>query len=463
MERESILKRIVFVAIILYVLDIILLGGGSLTKIGGVSTRMIFFAIAILASVPGLLKDFKKYIRNKYCISVGIFMVLVAVSLVLGIFNGNSRAIMMTDVKGFLNILIIFPMVYALDTKEKMESLVKFMLGALIGIAIVAVALSFYMQMPAGVQTKIYQFFNANVLCGITSLNKNVTRVFFHTAGRLFFAGFMFLLAFIIIKPGKKMIKEAGMALFICACFISYTRSIYMGIFVSFITFLVLVALLFRDKAKQYFVSILRMSIMTLVFVLLLAIVQKDNLISVAVNRCLLAAIETEDPMYVAEEDWMIENEIHNSIEDSDLSVEGTFDNIQAEKGNLEIRDLRKKMAINNIKKSPFIGNGLGVVNDQKGEHIEYFYLDLLSKMGIIGTIAFFMPFIMAVYDLIKYRRKGFDEEATLLFASIINVVFLLVISYFNPCMNTNVGLSMYCLSMCIASMLKDMALKTTE
>ena len=285
MKNENVLKQIAYIAIVLYILDIILLGGGNLTKIGGVSTRILFFAIAILACVPGMLKDFKKYVTNRYCLSVGIFMLFVAVALAIGILNGNSRVIMITDIKGFLNILIVFPMIYALDTREKLMSILKVMTVTLLGVAAVALILSFYMKMPVNVQTVVYKFFNSNVLCGISSLHGNVTRVFFHTSGRWFFVGFMFLLTFAVLKTEKRIVKELGMAIFMCACFISYTRSIYLAIFVCFITFIVLVNLLFKERAKTYFVSVLRMSVMTLAIVLALGVAQEDNLISVAINR----------------------------------------------------------------------------------------------------------------------------------------------------------------------------------
>ena len=164
MKNENVLKQIAYLAIVLYILDIILLGGGNLTKIGGVSTRILFFAIAVFACIPGMLKDFKRYITNRYCLSVGIFMLFVAVSLAIGILNGNSRMIMITDIKGFLNILIVFPMIYTLDTKEKLMSVLKIMTVMLLGVATVALILSFYMKMPANVQTIVYKFFNSNVL-----------------------------------------------------------------------------------------------------------------------------------------------------------------------------------------------------------------------------------------------------------------------------------------------------------
>ena len=474
MKKEDVLKKIVFFTIILYFLDIILLGGGTLTRIGGVSTRMILFIITILASIPGILREYKKYLTNKYCISVVIFMLLVTVAFILGISNGNSRTIMMTDIKGFLNILIVFPIMYALDTKENIIALIKTMTVALIGIAFLTLILSFYMKMPLDMQSIVYEFFNKNVLCGITCLNQNVTRVFFHTAGRLFFIGFMFLLTYTVINPDKRFIKETGLALLICACFVSYTRSIYLGIFVCFVCFSIFVVFLFRNKVKQYFISIFHMSIMACVIVLLLGILQNDNLISVAVNRCLIATTESNtlqekeeeniSGLDIQEEESILSSD-NNMMKNSgkDYSSEGKLDDIDAEKTNLEIRMLRKEMAVANIKRSPIIGNGLGVVNDINGEHIEYFYLDLLSKMGIVGILVFFTPFIMTILDLVKYRKKYSDETALLLFSSIIGVLFLLIISHFNPCMNTNVGLSVYCLSMCIASTLKKEEAKSIE
>ena len=453
MKSEMMLKKIAYIAVVLYILDIVFWGGGNLTKIGGVSTRMVFFAIAVLACVPGMLKNIKQYITNKYCLIVGGFMLFLVVSLVVGVINGNSRMIMSTDIKGFLNILIVFPMIYVLDTEDKIKSLLKIMIVGLLIITVVALGLSFYALYPTDVQDFAYEFFNSNVLCGLSSLYGNVTRVFFHTAGRLFFVGFMFLWAFSVINTDKRIGKEIGLAALMCACFISYTRSVYFAIFVCFVAFIVCVITLFKEKSKIYFMGILRMSIITLIFIFALGITQGENLVEVAINRCLLATMEIDEPVQTADNSNKTDKK--NTKKDKEkkdkTKVEEDFNNIKAEKSNLEIRELRKKLAIKNIKKHPVFGNGLGVVNDINGEHIEYFYLDLLSKIGVIGTLIFFMPFIFCVYDLIKYRKQMKEINKILLFSANISILFLFVISYFNPCMNTNVGLVVYSLGMSIA------------
>lgn len=460
---EDIFKQITYIATLLYLLDIILLGSGNLIKIGGISTRMLFFAVAILFCIPGMLKNLKKYITNKYCISVGIFMFLVAAALVCGVYHGNSRMIISTDIKGFLNILILYPMIYTLDTQEKIETVLKIMTGTLLGVACVALVLSFYMKFPVTIQRAAYSFFRGTKLCGISSLNANVTRIFFHTAGRWFFIGFMFLLTFIVLKEEKKWVKEIGLAVFINACLISYTRSIYLGIFVCFMVFIIVVFGILKPKAKAYFSSLLRMSVMTVVLALVLSLLQGDNLILVAINRCLIATVNTEE--FVDEEDFNdneenVDNdniiESNSEVAEIEKSIEQKFDNAKEEISNLEIRDLRKKLAVENIKEHPVFGNGLGVVNDINGEHIEYFYLDLMSKMGMVGLAALFIPFVLCMYDFVRYHKQMSEKNKLYLFAAMIGTLFLFVISYFNPCMNTNVGLAIYCLCMTVANVSRN-------
>ena len=59
-------SKISWIAIVLYFLDIILLGTGQLTKIGPFSTRILFFAVAILAALPFLFVKIREYVRNPF-------------------------------------------------------------------------------------------------------------------------------------------------------------------------------------------------------------------------------------------------------------------------------------------------------------------------------------------------------------------------------------------------------------
>ena len=69
----------------------------------------------------------------------------------------------------------------------------------------------------------------------------------------------------------------------------------------------------------------------------------------------------------------------------------------------MAIREQRKTLALENIKKHPLFGGGLGVSNDINDGFIEYFYLDILSKIGFIGFIIFIIPFYFLFLTLLFY------------------------------------------------------------
>lgn len=431
-KSELFFRKIAHVAVILYMLDIILLGSRSLSLglIGGVSTRILFFGIAVITSIPGLLLGFREYIKNKYLLSVAFFMLLLVGALVLGIVNGNNQGLMVQDFKGFLNILIVFPMVYVLDDKDKMRSFIKIMIITLLGVALLVFLFAFYKLAPDGIAKAIYDFMEDNKVASLTILKDGVLRIFFHTASRLFAVAFIFVLAMITSDSQKKWNREFILAIFMCVSFLSYTRSIYLAIFVCFVAFVLIICFKFKQHVKTYMLSITKTVILTGAMILLLSLLLGNNLISVSINRCLLSVQDSEGEILDDEED-----------EEQELT------NQKLEESNLNMREQRKQLALKNFKSSPIWGHGLGVENDVKGRPIEYFHLDMLSKMGIIGFIAFLFPFLIALYDLLV-RKNTF-----LLLAGVISVLYIVVISYFNPCMNTSTGLMAYGMMMAIGSM----------
>ena len=424
--NKDYMGNIVYVAIILYLLDIIVLGSGNLAKIGGISTRMIFFAVALIGTLPNVIANIKKYITNKYCIVIGMFFAYLIITAIVGVLNGNNFSFLITDIKGFLNFLIFIPMLYVLDSKEKVLFILKLLLYVLTGMAVVTLLLSLYPLYSKEMQDVVYNFLNDYRLAIINYLYGDVMRVFLHTASRVMFLGFMFALTLVHYEPKRKVLWESCAAVLLTSLFVTYTRSIYLGIFVCFVFFVVTVAKWYKEYAKQYIHSLVRIALGVVVLILILGLLQRENPLKVAVGRCLLAGTSLE----------LLEK---NNFEDLDM-----LDNMEDEIDNLSIRDARKKMAINNIKRSPIFGNGLGVVNDQNGDPIEYFYLDMMSKVGIVGLALFLAPFILATIDIIKNRTKYQIQQRFYSYSCVVGVLLLIVISYFNPCMNTSVGLAIY-------------------
>lgn len=442
---KIVMEMITYISLVLYMFDVVLLGTGELTKSFGIQSRMIFFGISVLAAVVLILLDLKKYLNNKYLISVLVFMVVIFIAAIRGFVGKQNTTILLSDFKGFLNFLIVFPMMAVLYKKNRVISFLKMLSLSLGVVSVLGIILAFYLQMPLEMRRGAYDFFDGYNICMITELTGKVTRIFFNSGSRLFFAGFALSIVFSLIENKRKIIWIFIASLDIFGVFISYTRSGYLAFVIGIFAFVVLILLFYRDFFKTLAIRACFVGGIVVVLIGMVSVAEKVNLVDVAINRCLFAGAEIEDTNTNVEKPSDNKNDKNNKNDKSELT------NIKAEIQNLAIREQRKTLALENIKKHPLFGGGLGVSNDINDGFIEYFYLDILSKIGFIGFIIFIIPFLFSVFDTIILRDVFCKEQRLLALAAQLGCLFVFVISYFNPCLNSSVGLFMYSLALVLS------------
>lgn len=440
---KIVMEMITYISLVLYMFDVVLLGTGELTKSFGIQSRMIFFGISVLAAVVLILLDLKKYLNNKYLISVLVFMVVIFIAAIRGFVGKQNTTILLSDFKGFLNFLIVFPMMAVLYKKNRVISFLKMLSLSLGVVSVLGIILAFYLQMPLEMRRGAYDFFDGYNICMITELTGKVTRIFFNSGSRLFFAGFALSIVFSLIENKRKIIWIFIASLDIFGVFISYTRSGYLAFVIGIFAFVVLILLFYRDFFKTLAIRACFVGGIVVVLIGMVSVAEKVNLVDVAINRCLFAGAEIED------NDTNVDKPSDNKNDKNNKNDKLT--NEKAEIQNLAIREQRKTLAIENIKKHPFLGGGLGVSNDINDGFIEYFYLDILSKIGFIGFIIFIIPFLFSVFDTIILRDVFCKEQRLLALAAQLGCLFVFVISYFNPCLNSSVGLFMYSLALVLS------------
>lgn len=442
---KIVMEMITYISLVLYMFDVVLLGTGELTKSFGIQSRMIFFGISVLAAVVLILLDLKKYLNNKYLISVLVFMVVIFIAAIRGFVGKQNTTILLSDFKGFLNFLIVFPMMAVLYKKNRVISFLKMLSLSLGVVSVLGIILAFYLQMPLEMRRGAYDFFDGYNICMITELTGKVTRIFFNSGSRLFFAGFALSIVFSLIENKRKIIWIFIASLDIFGVFISYTRSGYLAFVIGIFAFVVLILLFYRDFFKTLAIRACFVGGIVVVLIGMVSVAEKVNLVDVAINRCLFARAEIEDTNTNVEKPSDNKNDKNNKNDKSELT------NKKAEIQNLAIREQRKTLALENIKKHPLFGGGLGVSNDINDGFIEYFYLDILSKIGFIGFIIFIIPFLFSVFDTIILRDVFCKEQRLLALAAQLGCLFVFVISYFNPCLNSSVGLFMYSLALVLS------------
>ncbi len=440
---KIVMEMITYISLVLYMFDVVLLGTGELTKSFGIQSRMIFFGISVLAAVVLILLDLKKYLNNKYLISVLVFMVVIFIAAIRGFVGKQNTTILLSDFKGFLNFLIVFPMMAVLYKKNRVISFLKMLSLSLGVVSVLGIILAFYLQMPLEMRRGAYDFFDGYNICMITELTGKVTRIFFNSGSRLFFAGFALSIVFSLIENKRKIIWIFIASLDIFGVFISYTRSGYLAFVIGIFAFVVLILLFYRDFFKTLVIRACFVGGIVVVLIGMVSVAEKVNLVDVAINRCLFAGAEIED------NDTNVDKPSDNKNDKNNKNDKLT--NEKAEIQNLAIREQRKTLALENIKKHPLFGGGLGVSNDINDGFIEYFYLDILSKIGFIGFIIFIIPFLFSVFDTIILRDVFCKEQRLLALAAQLGCLFVFVISYFNPCLNSSVGLFMYSLALVLS------------
>lgn len=440
---KIVMEMITYISLVLYMFDVVLLGTGELTKSFGIQSRMIFFGISVLAAVVLILLDLKKYLNNKYLISVLVFMVVIFIAAIRGFVGKQNTTILLSDFKGFLNFLIVFPMMAVMYKKNRVISFLKMLCLSLGVVSVLGIILAFYLQMPLEIRHWAYDFFDGYNICMITELTGRVTRIFFNSGSRLFFAGFALSIVFSLIENKRKIIWIFIASLDIFGVFISYTRSGYLAFAIGIFAFVVLILLFYRDFFKPLAIRACFVAGIVVVLIGTVSVAEKANLVDVAINRCLFAGAEIED------NDTNVDKPSDNKNDKNNKNDKLT--NEKAEIQNLAIREQRKTLAIENIKKHPLFGGGLGVSNDINDGFIEYFYLDILSKIGFIGFIIFIIPFLFSVFDTIILRDVFCKEQRLLALAAQLGCLFVFVISYFNPCLNSSVGLFMYSLALVLS------------
>lgn len=440
---KIVMEMITYISLVLYMFDVVLLGTGELTKSFGIQSRMIFFGISVLAAVVLILLDLKKYLNNKYLISVLVFMVVIFIAAIIGFVGKQNTTILLSDFKGFLNFLIVFPMMAVMYKKNRVISFLKMLCLSLGVVSVLGIILAFYLQMPLEIRHWAYDFFDGYNICMITELTGRVTRIFFNSGSRLFFAGFALSIVFSLIENKRKIIWIFIASLDIFGVFISYTRSGYLAFAIGIFAFVVLILLFYRDFFKPLAIRACFVAGIVVVLIGTVSVAEKANLVDVAINRCLFAGAEIED------NDTNVDKPSDNKNDKNNKNDKLT--NEKAEIQNLAIREQRKTLALENIKKHPLFGGGLGVSNDINDGFIEYFYLDILSKIGFIGFIIFIIPFLFSVFDTIILRDVFCKEQRLLALAAQLGCLFVFVISYFNPCLNSSVGLFMYSLALVLS------------
>ena len=453
-------SKYAFYALVLYFIDIILLGTGAITKIGFFSTRTFFFGMAGLLSLPAIFRDYKKLLKKPSVLFVIAFFVWMLIGMVRGIATGNEMPIIKSDVLGYTNLLLLPTMLVVLNSEERIISLMRAIAYSCSGVAVIAMVFSYYTFFPH--RDDFRHFLTDQGLCALSGMTSVAVRVFLHTGTRYMFIGFLFAFFFLLGAVEKKENKTAIhwcgiMALDIVAIFLSYTRAIYAAVALVSIAAFIYIAINKKELVKKMLLGFAASAACAAILLTVIGLSQGQPLLKISFYRILLSTDLPITSTSGGGGGWFSSEDAEQfATIVEDVTTSG------------EIRSIKLNLLSESIARDPIFGNGLGVridptkyTSDPKllkafeSGYVEYFYHDVINKLGLVGLALYAAPFVLVGTETLR-RRKS--DDLLLSTATFAGIAYFFCIAYFNPCMNTTVGISYYLTSIAILDFLKTRA-----
>ena len=455
------IEKMAFILLNILVVDLCVFWAGRLIEFGPLTFRMILLIMLFVICVPLFLKNFKNLFKNNYIRIILVFAGLVIFSTLIGIYNNNRINLIITDIKGFVYFAFLPCVVVLINSHDKVVKLAKTaMYSAAIQAIIHMVFVCFYIANVPWLNSFAefsYERRFFYIAYRISSTNVRIT--FLSMICLLFGMAFSIYFSVKSTKKATKIIYPMITAICGFSLLMTYTRSAYLAAAVTIIPLLII---LFVYIAKKEKFALLKHLAITLIIVGVITagfnIGTGDNYLGYGLSR-VFVGIDIFDDLFNKDSSGSVDSSDDNSDDadnktPNDIGEDDAFYQNTVYSDNLRAKTVSDLMA--NIEKSPIIGLGLGSEIKSRPDGLnEYFFLDLFSKMGIIGLICYLSPVILMVIQLMQLLKK---KSKIFLMLSIWFCVLLgfITYSYFTPCMNSSVGILPYCCVMAVFNFYKN-------
>lgn len=424
-------KKVAYVALIILTCECVIGSSGRWLELGPLSIRMWLFILAFLLSVPFVIIRFKSIIRNPMIIAILIFAIILLAQLVHGYIKGNNRSFIAADLTSMAFIAIVPAYMVIFDDDQKIKSLLKAASYASMFLVILTVILHFvFAFIDEYYIAEASNITNAMSLGGFFHFGDGIHRLYFRSS-ICFVLPLIYFYNEVTVHNGEKkkrpIVPYLFMSLSLMAIILTYTRSIWLGMFVGILLFIIFNIRRFQALIKSFLIALAGL----LVIVALSWIAYGfEGVMTNAVDRVLL---NRSYQNYQNSKD----KDKKEDLEERQIAVQ-----LDSEK----IREERIKLTYGLIEKNLYIGTGLGlVIDDQNGVgegKIEYTYLDVLSKIGVTGLLVFLLMLLYPYrHVFMMWRKKGLNQSIQIT-ASV--MACILIASIYNPFLTSPIGFSMY-------------------
>ena len=441
-KLTDICRKLGRICLYLFLFDCAATGAGRYVKVGPLTPRILLAALIVLfASVP-FFTSIEEQIRNPVNWIVLIFMCYVIFEVFRGQAFGNNQEVLASDVKGFIYMLLI-PAVPVLVTEKKYlrRAADAVIAGCFVHAAFSIICNACFADLATNLYRKIVNWASATGWGKIQYYKYNAYRIFGRSCIWLI-VGCALLLRRIVKAEKARAVCGWGFLFLLNAeaIVLTYTRSVYLATAVAFV--LALILCLKTAPVKKVLLRTGALLVLLVVMIYGQELALKQGVFQFAFIRCFNYDL---DAHFHIPHTWARAKKVTTPITSSSDDIR-----VNTTDGLIEI-----------IKEYPLIGRGLGATSPTRDGADEYFYIDMLARTGVVGLTLYLLPIALALIRLLKRRKalKEYPEPGLIM----ISLIAFLVATYFNPWMNSSLGIACYALAVAAVWTLPEIKEGTDE
>lgn len=392
LERKKAFDLLGYIIII----ELVLGGSGRLLSVGSFITLRYVLYFAALCYY-GMVKVFKigEKDKNIFYDVVYIFFFFFIISLINGLLKGHPISLIITSSKGFLYLLMIFPLTFFIDDSKKVDNVVKIFTSSCVVLAV----LSIFMFIIFSLIPSSYNSINPLLLkldYGFLSIRYGLPSIFFKTSPYVAIAFIIELFIYSNIKEKRNVHSLIKIFILFLGCVITMT----IGIWIAVIFGVFLTVVFSKGKQKKVLIMIIIFTGLVVLFFF------SEYIIQTIFNR-----VNINDRSFI--------------IKFNQLSTL-----LEVWKNNIIFGSGFGKSIVFNI--------GQDV---RQMEIFELFWIGLLVNMGIAGLLSFVYMILKVMIKAYQLSTETIYYHSILIKALIIGLVQMCIISSVNPFLNNPIGI----------------------
>lgn len=418
--------------LLLLIAELIISSKGYLFAAGGVSFRLVLFAIIILVFGYHFFKNRKIFVAKMKTFRGKYWFLALFVLFLIGVFQGywhyGLGSNWFHDLNGWLFFALLPPVAFVYfknEDKSVYERLAWLSFAAVIWLSLKTLVLFYIFSHDYTWSANIYTWLRRSGVAEITNIGFNWPRIFLQSQVYAPLAFIMLLFWRPISKMRQKIVYYLLLSLFLMTTLISFSRSFWTGLLVAFIFSVILII---RQRSFRAWLktipALIAMGFFSLVVIYLIAFFPwPKSLVSFSTDIFSKRANFLSEEAAVASR-WSL------------------------------LKPLGQK-----VLEQPVFGQGYGTTltykssdprilqNNPSGEYttfaFEWGYLDIALKIGFLGVLAY----LLLLGKIISEALRG-NFSLKLALAS--GLIFLIVTNIFTPYLNHPLGISYIILSSCL-------------